>query len=66
MITRSGNIFGVFDVVESVEGKSVLLVDDIRTTGATLSECGKMLYLMGAKRVCCISAATRKFKKTKE
>lgn len=67
MINRTGNVFGVFDVAENTDGKSVLLVDDVRTTGSTLSECGKMLYLMGAKRVCCVSAAAVKYnKKAKE
>ena len=63
MTDRTGNVFGVFDVEENLEGKSILLVDDIRTTGSTLSECGKMLYLAGAKRVCCVSIAAAKFKK---
>ncbi|MBQ6555196.1 MAG: ComF family protein [Clostridia bacterium] len=67
MVNRTGNVFGVFDVAENIDGKSVLLVDDVRTTGSTLSECGKMLYLMGAKRVCCISLAAVKYnKKAKE
>ncbi len=67
MINRTGNVFGVFDVEENVDGKSVLLVDDVRTTGSTLSECGKMLYLKGAKRVCCVSLAAVKYnKKAKE
>lgn len=66
MIDRSGNVLGVFDVEENVDGKSILLVDDVRTTGSTFSECGKMLYLMGAKRVCCISFATGKYKKQRK
>lgn len=50
---RTGNVFGVFEAVnlENVRGKTVLLVDDITTTGATLSECAKMLMLGGAKEV---------------
>lgn len=63
---RSGNVLGVFDVKENIDGSSVLLIDDIRTTGSTLSECGKMLYLKGAKRVCCAAVAAGKKKKTGE
>jgi competence protein ComFC len=56
---RSGNIFGVFDVTkpEKVRGKTVLLCDDIKTSGETLNECAKMLILNGAKEVACVCAA---------
>ena len=59
MFERKGNLLGAFDVnpAFSVEGKTLLLVDDIRTSGATLSECGKMLYLYGADKVFCLTAA---------
>lgn len=58
---RTGNLFGVFDVNKkyNLENKNILLVDDIITTGSTLSECGKMLYLNGAQHVYCIAAALR-------
>lgn len=62
-IERSGNLLGAFAVKDGadVEDKSILLIDDIKTTGATASECGKMLYLAGAKEVCVLSCAvTRK------
>lgn len=61
-VRRSGNVMGAFDVKEDVSGASVLLIDDIKTSGSTLSECGKMLYLMGAENVCCLCSAVVKHK----
>lgn len=62
VIRRSGNVLGAFDVDEDISGCSVLLVDDIKTSGSTLSECGKMLYLNGAENVCCLCSAVVKRK----
>lgn len=36
---------------EEIEGRSVLLVDDVYTTGATANECSKVLLRAGAERV---------------
>ncbi|MCR5783659.1 MAG: double zinc ribbon domain-containing protein [Clostridia bacterium] len=54
-IKRTGNVFGVFEPVDkfSVPGKTILLVDDILTTGSTLEECSKMLKLYDAEAVYC-------------
>lgn len=41
----------------ALEGKRVLLVDDIVTTGATAGECAAILRLAGASRVCIAAAA---------
>lgn len=60
---RRGNVFGVFEAArpEAVAGKTVLLCDDVKTTGATLEECTKVLQLAGAKAVfCACIAITRK------
>lgn len=56
---RRANISGVYTVPdeELVRGKRVLLIDDIVTTGATLSECAKTLRLFGAEDVVCAALA---------
>lgn len=63
-LERTGNLIGVFDVEKSYDltDKTVLLIDDVKTSGATLNECGKMLYLNGAKSVICLTAAVRNSK----
>ena len=56
---RKVNVFGAFDVTdkEYVNGKTILLVDDVKTTGSTLNECAKMLKIYGAKEVYCATLA---------
>lgn len=56
---RKTNVAGAFLVVNcrEVAGKRLLLVDDICTTGYTLSECARVLLLAGARRVECLTAA---------
>lgn len=50
---RIKNVQNVYkiDYEEKITDKKVLLVDDIYTTGATVTECKKMLKLAGAKKV---------------
>ena len=40
----------------NLAGKTVLLVDDIKTSGATLSECARKLKFAGAEKVYCVTA----------
>jgi len=47
----------------NLSGKSVLLIDDICTTGATLFECGKVLKQNGAKKVFAAVIARQEIKK---
>lgn len=65
---RKGNLTGVYDVKnpDSVKDKTILLVDDISTTGETLNECSKMLWLYDAKAVYCVTIALTKPKKRKK
>jgi ComF family protein len=50
---RRANLRGAFRVKdrESLAGREVLLVDDVFTTGATASECARVLRRAGAVRV---------------
>ncbi|MDY6868125.1 MAG: ComF family protein [Chloroflexota bacterium] len=55
---RRINVEGAFQAVpELVRGKSVLLVDDVTTTGSTLNECSRALTLGGASAVYCLTLA---------
>ncbi|MGA3350027.1 MAG: ComF family protein [Candidatus Sulfotelmatobacter sp.] len=50
---RRENVRGAFRVteLEAVEGHEVLLVDDVFTTGATVSECARVLRRAGATKI---------------
>lgn len=56
---RKENVGGAFKVLhrEKIKGRNILLVDDVITTGATISECGKVLLNTGANKVYAASAA---------
>ncbi len=57
---RKANVSGVYEVIEPeiVMGNRILVIDDIITTGATLSECARVLLTAGAKEVVCAALAT--------
>ncbi|MBP9988159.1 MAG: ComF family protein, partial [Ruminococcus sp.] len=63
-LERTGNLLGAFDINSEydVSGKTILLIDDIKTSGATLSECSKILLLYGAEHIFCLTAALRNSK----
>lgn len=50
---RRANVLGAYVALEParLEGKRVLLLDDILTTGATAGECARVLLTAGAKEV---------------
>ncbi|MGC2696723.1 MAG: ComF family protein [Candidatus Angelobacter sp.] len=50
---RRANVRGAFAVrrPEKVKGRSILLVDDVMTTGTTAGECARVLRRAGAKEV---------------
>jgi ComF family protein len=54
---RAANVKGAFAASRRCRGLSVLLVDDICTTGETLRACGAALEAAGAKRVAAITVA---------
>lgn len=49
--SRSKNVEGKFVCKDKLNGKRILLVDDVVTTGSTVNECAKMLKLNGAKSI---------------
>ncbi len=67
---RSGNLSGALSFNEGcnidVSGMRILLCDDIKTTGATLDECAKILLFKGAAEVRCIAACVTKPKVKKD
>ena len=58
---RRANVLGVYEAMEeTVRGHRWLLVDDVCTTGATLTECVRVLRDAGAVDVVCLTLARRR------
>ena len=56
---RRVNVRGAFSVKRpvSISGKSILLLDDVMTTGSTMDECAKELKKAGATAVIALTIA---------
>ena len=53
---RFKNVKGIYKANGAFGGKTLLLVDDIMTTGATLNECAAVLLRAGADKIYCVTA----------
>lgn len=62
---RLANVEGVFRVErpEAVDGRTLLLIDDVITTGATCHEAARTLLKAGAKEVCILALAREPYRK---
>ncbi len=62
---RKKEITGVFSIkknkTENIEGKNIILIDDIFTTGSTVNEISKELKLHGANRVVSLTFLTGRY-----
>lgn len=54
---RKENIKNTFQCFVNLKNKTILLIDDVETTGSTLNECKKALLRAGAKEVRCLTLA---------
>lgn len=59
---RKTNLTGSYRIhpAADVKGKRVLVIDDVKTTGATLNECAKALKRAGAAEVIALTVASRR------
>lgn len=59
---RRKNIAGAYELIDKklIDGKVILLIDDIVTTGSTFAECARTLGKGGANKVYCAAAARKR------
>ena len=58
---RKQNMEMAFEVTKQLNGKKIALVDDVLTTGSTISACAMRLKEMGSPFVIAITCCTPKF-----
>ncbi len=65
-VERQENLNGAFKVTSraKVKNKSFILIDDVLTTGSTVSHCAEVLKRAGAKAVYVLTVATTNSDKT--
>jgi ComF family protein len=56
-VERKNNVANAFFADPEIQNKRVLLIDDVATTGSTLSACANALKLSGASTVYCMTLA---------
>ena len=54
---RKANVQNAFEAGVGIKGKSVLIMDDVSTTGSTLSAGAEVLYSAGARDVYALTVA---------
>ena len=61
---RRANVLGAYWVEnpELIQGKRIILLDDIITSGATAGECARVLLTAGAKEVHCGAVAVKRYR----
>lgn len=59
---RRQNVRGLFRVTQNVNKRNLLLIDDVVTSGTTLSELARELQTAGDKRIFCWTLAQARMK----
>ena len=57
---RLPNLLNAFSITHSLTGKRILLLDDVITTGTTLTAVAKTLYYAGVQHIDCLAIAINK------
>ena len=57
---RQQNLRHAFTIADSIpiDGRHVLIIDDVLTTGSTIAQCAKVLHHSGARRVSALTLAS--------